>query len=182
MPGVNDTLSFREVPGFCRYRITNSGYLQAKKYKNVDGRRVYTGEWIDVKAGYNDAGYLASRMERDDGKRQYMRLHRVVLMAWVGPCPEGKEACHIDGSRTNNHVDNLYWGTSQENKDDEIRIGGHAHGERHGMSKLTEADIREIRYLYANGWLQREIAVKFGMTRAGISFITTGRLWKHVAV
>jgi len=37
------------------------------------------------------------------------RVDHLVLLAFVGPCPEGYECRHLDGDPANNHVDNLRW-------------------------------------------------------------------------
>ena len=34
-------------------------------------------------------------------------VHTLVLMAFVGPCPEGMEGCHKNGIRNDNRVTNL---------------------------------------------------------------------------
>jgi hypothetical protein len=55
-------------------------------------------------------------------------------------------------------------------------------GERHGMSKLTEADVRTIRVELACGVLQAVLASRYGVGRTAISAIKTGKLWRHVEV
>ena len=57
------------------------------------------------------------------GVMQHQRIHRIVLAAFVGPCPEGKEVCHIDGDPTNNSLRNLRYGTRKENVADAIKHG-----------------------------------------------------------
>lgn len=55
-----------------------------------------------------------------------MRLvHRLVLEAFVGPCPEGMEGCHGDGDPTNNSLGNLRWDTATSNQLDKVRHGTH---------------------------------------------------------
>lgn len=56
-------------------------------------------------------GHLSAYLQRPN--RQYVRVlvHRAVLEAFVGPCPEGKEGCHRDGDVRNDAASNLYWGT-----------------------------------------------------------------------
>jgi len=53
-------------------------------------------------------------------------------------------------------------------------------GEKHGQAKLTDDDVREVRALYADGWLQREIAEEFGIAQSNVSIICRGKAWKHV--
>jgi hypothetical protein len=58
----------------------------------------------------------------DHGRVVKKFVHRLVLEAFIGPCPPGMEACHYpDPSRQNNHVGNLRWDTKQENAHDRYR-------------------------------------------------------------
>lgn len=43
------------------------------------------------------------------------KVHRLVLEAFVGPCPDGLEGCHEDDNPSNNHLANLRWDTHQAN-------------------------------------------------------------------
>ena len=58
-----------------------------------------------------------------DGVTQTPLVHRLVLTAFVGPCPPGQEARHWDDVGTNNHLSNLLWGTPSENGHDKTRNG-----------------------------------------------------------
>lgn len=42
-------------------------------------------------------------------------VHRLVLTAFVGPCPDGMEACHGIGGATDNRAANLRWDTRSAN-------------------------------------------------------------------
>lgn len=57
------------------------------------------------------------------GKPITKSVHRLVLEAFVGPCPFGMEGCHGDGDPFNNKLDNLRWDTHQANMHDGIRHG-----------------------------------------------------------
>jgi len=65
-------------------------------------------------------------------------VHRLVLEAFVGPCPEGMQGCHNDGDCTNNHVSNLRWDTPLENNLDKIRHGVHHYKNRSHCSRGHE--------------------------------------------
>lgn len=54
------------------------------------------------------------------GKRQKYKVHRLVLEAFVGPCPEGYQTRHLDGNPDNNHLENLCWGTAEDNSKDKV--------------------------------------------------------------
>lgn len=56
----------------------------------------------------------------------------------------------------------------------------HFLGEAHGMAKLTEQKVREIRSRHAAGELQRELARAFGVSRSAIGLIVHRLKWRHV--
>lgn len=47
-------------------------------------------------------------------------------------------------------------------------------------AKLTEADIPVIRQLAREGWKQRDIAARFGVTQCPIARVLAGKGWAHV--
>ena len=83
-----------------------------------------------LKASSNTLGYLRVSLYRD-GKGSTRRVHRLVLEAFVGPCPEGEEGCHGDGDPANNRLVNLRWGTVSSNAIDRVAQG------THNMSRKT---------------------------------------------
>lgn len=60
------------------------------------------------------------------GNQQVRRqVHRMVLEAFRGSCPEGKECCHNDGNARNNRLSNLRWDTRSANMYDRTAHGTH---------------------------------------------------------
>ena len=59
------------------------------------------------------------------GKTQVRTVYSLVAETFIGTRPEGMEVCHNDGDRTNNHLDNLRYGTSSDNNLDQLRHGTH---------------------------------------------------------
>lgn len=57
------------------------------------------------------------------GQGKWLMSHRLVLLAFAGPCPEGMEACHNDGDQTNNAPSNLRWDTRSANQMDCVAHG-----------------------------------------------------------
>ncbi len=57
------------------------------------------------------------------GTTTVRKVHRLVLEAWVGPCPDGCEGCHNDGDPTNNIISNLRWDTHKNNGLDRRKHG-----------------------------------------------------------
>lgn len=81
-----------------------------------------------LRPGRTSAGHLMVGLCRS-GRGTSYTVHRLVLIAFVGPPPQGYECCHRDGVHTNNALENLYWGTPSDNVRDQVRHGVH-HGAR----------------------------------------------------
>lgn len=95
-----------------------------------------------LKPGTNTHGYLFVMLGRDHERT----VHRLVLEAFAGPCPEGLEALHGPGGKLDNRPQNLSWGTREKNMGpDRVRDGIDSNGDRHGMAKLTWEQVDKIR-------------------------------------
>ncbi len=70
----------------------------------------------------DDAGRCQVNLKNGNVVRK-VRVHTLVLEAFVGPRPEGMESCHFDDDSTNNRLENLRWDTSLANKQDMARNG-----------------------------------------------------------
>lgn len=72
-----------------------------------------------LKAGLASNGYLTVCL----GKGVTRTVHSLVAEAFLGPCPVGQEVRHLDGTRINNAVDNLAYGTRTDNILDAVANG-----------------------------------------------------------
>lgn len=62
-------------------------------------------------------GYVLARLWRGNEEEQ-RHVHVLVLETFVGPRPQGMQACHNNGKRSDNRVENLRWDTpSNSNRD-----------------------------------------------------------------
>jgi len=113
------------------------------------------------------------------GTRRYCKVHRLVLEAFVGPCPPGHQSLHANDDGFDNRLDNLRWGTFAENCED-MKRNGKRKGSRNGRSKLTEAQVLEIRSRYAADPFrghQSQLAAEFGVSSTLIGFIIRNKNW-----
>ena len=94
------------------------------------------------------------------------------------PPTEGHECAHSCGNAHKGCVNpqHLRWATSKENTNDQRNHGTFVKGERHGMSKLTERDVREIRTMKGS-MTQAKIGQKFGVAACHVSDILSGKAW-----
>ena len=107
-------------------------------------------------------------------------VHKLVMIAFVGPVPAGHEINHINGIKTDNRLVNLEYCTKSHNNRHKVDVLGLTRGETHGNSKITDEIVREIRRLGTTGLLHREIAARFDISRANVSLILRGEAWGHV--
>ena len=118
-----------------------------------------------------------------DGKQKSKKVHRLVLEAFDGLCPDGMECRHLNGNPKDNRLENLSWGTHLENRADMIDHGRSTTGERNPMAKLSEWDVRWIKRFQKHGFAtQTYLAEVFGCSVGNISNIKHGHCWRHVGV
>jgi len=90
------------------------------------------------------------------------------------------EGRHLDGNKMNNHVSNLAWGTTTQNRHDRILHGTSSEGEKNGCAKLTDDEVLEIRRRAKNGERQKLLANEFQMSISAVEHIVQRRKWKHL--
>jgi len=106
--------------------------------------------------------------------------HKLVMEAFEGPCPQGLCVRHLDGDGLNNNLNNLAYGTHEQNMQDKVAHGGNVRHEQHPLAKLTQEDAHEIRQRYlAGGETLRGLAEEFGVAKSLIWRIKEGQSWKE---
>ena len=105
------------------YEVSSMGRVRSLPRTDRKGRRV-RGRLLSIST--HPSGHQQVKLSRD-GRYLQAQLHRVVLIAFIGPPPPGCEVLHGDGNPANNNVANLRWGTRSENLLDRVRHGVHHH-------------------------------------------------------
>lgn len=86
-------------------------------------------------------GYIAVGIRGTGKKSATHHVHVLVCEAFHGPCPEGMWALHKNDVRHENHADNLYWGTQQDNADDAVANGRIKRGFDSPQAALTPQEV-----------------------------------------
>ncbi len=107
------------------------------------------------------------------GRRQ--RAHRWAWEDANGPIPEGKLLRHKCDNPPCRNVAHLELGTQAQNVEDRDARGRTARRERHGMAKLTPAQVEEVR---AATGTQDDIARRYGISQSQVSRIRLKQGWK----
>lgn len=144
------------IPGFEGvYEISESGRVRSLDRRDAMGR-VKQGQFIRTPPG--SSGYpVATLTSRDGTKRTYL-IHRLLMKAFTGPCPEGMEVRHLDGDRSHCELSNLAYGTHSENMRDKRLHGTDRYGLRDGCSKGHKYDVANLRVdLHPDGSLRERV-------------------------
>jgi hypothetical protein len=149
------------------YEVSNCGAVRGLKR----GRQLRAV----IKRG---TGYAVVTLHRPgETKPTQVGIHRLVLDAFVGRRAD-MQACHGNGDKADNRIENLRWGSAADNAADRTVHGTQLVGGRNPHAKLTEEDVREI---LASVETQQTLADRFGVTQVCISLIRRGKNWRHLS-
>lgn len=95
------------------------------------------------------SGYLGVGL-RKDGKCVHKRIHQLVMLAFIGPCPDGLEVCHGPGGPGDNRLSNLRYDTHLANVQESPRPGN-----------LSPEQISHARKLFQLGAPRRQLAMRY---------------------
>ena len=166
-------VQYRDIADFPGYKFGDDGSV----WSAWRGKRL-TNEWTRIAGWIGEGGYRRVMLT---GRRMYL-IHRIILLAFIGPCPDGMQCLHLNSIKTDCRLSNLKWGTREENMDDVRNRKANPRGEQHYRCKLTDDYVREIRRRYESGGVfQRELAVEFGVTCRTVGRIVNGEQWNHVS-
>ncbi len=169
---------WRDVVGYeSWYQVSDLGRVK----RIAPGKSTYVGRILAPKQ--DDHGYIRVTLHVN-GRGREIRIHRLVMIAFVGDCPPGKEVNHKNGDKTDNRLKNLEYVTLQENMNHAWYVLGNRNivkGEKSPNAKLTDNDVREIRRLFATGhYTKVALGKTYGVTHKTIERIVNRRLWKHI--
>lgn len=168
----------RPITNFSGYQVNRLGDVESCWSRYVRPPRL-TETWLPLRPVVRQ-GYLTVNLSKVGRKAAHL-IHRLVLEAFVGPCPEGMVACHNDGDPANNELANLRWDSPRANSADALKHGRRSWGEN-ANSKLKEGQVLQIRRLRAEGIPMRELAIKFEVHPDTIGKIVNRRSWKHLPI
>ena len=159
---------WKDIPGYEGvYQVSDEGQIWSYPRPNTKG---------GLRALGLNKGYPAITLYKD-GVSARRTVHKLVLLAFVGPRPENQQVRHLDGARTNNTLSNLCYGTREDDEDDKRRHGAAATGEQHPQTTLTNEEVREIRGSTEPGLT---LAARYNTSPQTVSKVRRHQTWRHL--
>lgn|SRR3990167_907247 len=127
----------------------------------------------------NRSGYKWVRLANNT-KVFSITTHRLVALTYLPLGSEKKEINHKNGIKSDNRVENLEWCSRSENMKHAHKEGiiNALKGVKHGMAKLNEEQVKEIRS--SLGVSHVSLAKRFGVSNRMVGLIIKGVNWKHI--
>jgi hypothetical protein len=175
VPDAGEPERWLPVPEWELYEVSDLGRvrsLHGGKGKGKRGGLIRQGRL----AGYPYLGVMLCR----DGQKTRRLVHQLVMGAFVGLPPEGREVRHGPGGALDNRLVNLSYGTRKENMADKVRDGTLVYGEGIVGSRLTEQVVIECRRRYAAGETAAALGAEFGVTASTMGEAVTGDSWAWI--
>ncbi len=167
-----------------QYSVSNLGRVRSNQIaytaSNGVAECVFHKKGRILKPHANKEGYLSVNLF---GKPK--KIHRLVAEVFIENSENKPCINHKDGNKSNNSIDNLEWVTVKENNLHALENGLRPSGERYSHSKLTDAQVREIRANYkprTRGCGCKVLARKYGVHHSIIQKILNKQMWRYLDV
>ena len=169
---------WKSVPSHDGYEVSNLGRVRSFRVGSGSGR-MHDGPPTIMRLRMLKNGYSRVLFCRKYKRSEFL-IHRLVLMVFVGPCPDEHEAAHLNGRRDDNRLENIKWVTAKENNSHKHLHGTARTGEK-CATKLSEKEVKEIREKCRSGEVtQYKLAKHYHVSAALISLIRNNKRWKFL--
>jgi len=179
MESIVERETWRAIPGWEGfYEASDQGRVRSlDRWSIGQRRRFWRGVVLQPRRGLR---YLFVTLHRPGMQRQ-AEIHRLVLEAFAGPCPAGREVAHGNGDPHDNRLANLRYDTRMGNNADKRRHGTHLEGERTPAAKLTAEQAQAIYQRRGEGrQTALALAAEHGCCEANVYAIWSRKSWRSV--
>lgn len=165
---------WKSAPGYEGiYEVSTLGSVRSLTRRASESGQARNGRILKPMA--NLRGYMVVGLWKAGTRTPYL-VHRLVLLTFIGACPEGQQGCHGDGNPGNNRLDNLRWDSLAANQADRRGHGTAFTRANHPCAKLRPEDVDRAAAMREAGGTHAKIAAVLGVSRRaiGIALQTRG--------
>ena len=125
---------WKDIEGYPGYQVSNKGRVSS------GSRPGYARRMTIILKPYYNKGYAQVHLSCKGVQRSF-EVHRLVLNAFVGTQPD-MFGLHADNDPSNNSLDNLSWGTHEDNM---TQMRNDNRSQKPSLRKFNDEQVREIR-------------------------------------
>lgn len=167
---------WKTVFGYNGYEVSNLGRI-----KNIlNTRGILRNTPYILKLYKNSGGHFYIDLYKKYNRRRVGVSILVLETFFIGPKQQKVECAHLNGNEIDNNYINLKWTTHKENEGHKRLHGTMRLGENRYGAKLDDNKVIQIRSLYRQGWLQKDLAIKFEVSISIISRVINNVIWSHI--
>jgi hypothetical protein len=162
----------KQVPGHPSYFVTPMGDI----YSMQGNKKTLEKLSVPTKRKYRSLNLCCGKRS----KMKIINLHRIMAELFIENPNNYPFVLHNDSNPSNNSIENLRWGTHNDNMKDMVDVGHSMRGEGNSHSKLHALDILNIRQLRSRGVTYKELSRIYNVTIRNISYILKNKTWRHI--
>ena len=158
-------IEWSQVADWSGYKVSSIGQVYSLKSNKI------------LKPMTAKSGHLYVYLYDGSGFSKKVYIHQIVLRSFGFYSKENEECRHLNGNPKDNRLENLQWGTRQENVDDRRRHGRMPIPHKSKFTKLSQDDIPIIRRMKSKK-SSRFVANIFKTSHTTIQKIWRNERWK----
>lgn len=168
---------WKSIPDFPGYEVSNLGNVRSYKSKcKGEGQK-----WKQLSTPQRILKPCTQKYRQiilsNNGSCKAFKISRLVLRAFVGEPENNQEVRHLNGISTDDRLENLAYGTRDENTSDRLK---HRFQYPERFKKFKKRDfILELRRLRGLGYSFRKLSTHFGMKVSTLRDICQGKTYKE---
>lgn len=137
---------WKSIPGLAgKYQASNLGRIRSVKLPGTKCLGKVLSAQQEADGRYRVSIHIPAGQSSNRWRLKRYLVHRLVMLAFRGPCPKGHEVNHKDGVHTNNVLRNLEYRTKRYNYDHAVQHKLQARGTANGNHKLTTKAVTFIK-------------------------------------
>ena len=172
---------WKSINNYPNYEISNLGRIKSlERYVKHSKKGLRIVKEKILKTPIRN-GYFYIELYDINGISKKHNIHRLLAVAFI-PNPDNLPIVeHLNDIKTDIRLENLVWSTLKSNSNRCVlnNRDNPTTGEKHGLSKLTEKQVLEIRKI-GRTMSESKIGLIYGVERKCINNILNRKSWRHI--